>query len=42
MPIKITEYGKEIVEMVKKLYPQTYKKIEEIILSIIIKEEKEQ
>lgn len=41
MPIKITKFGKEIVEMVKKHYPQTYKKLEEIIFNIIIKEEKE-
>jgi len=36
--IHITKHGKEIVEMVKKHYPQTYKKLEEIISNIKEKE----
>jgi len=32
--IRITKHGKDIVEMVKKHYPQTYKKLEEIISNI--------
>jgi len=34
MTIKITKHGREIVEITKKHYPQTYKKLEEIISNI--------